>query len=139
MRQSIRPVWGLFIILACVLGISAVSKLFASKELVPWRSDLAAAREEGRRANKPVFAYFTAEWCGPCQSMKGTTWADADVETALRDFIPVKIDIDQHKDLAEAYAIDAVPTFAVLDEEGRVLKTTSGALRAADFIRWLKG
>jgi thiol:disulfide interchange protein len=138
MNQSTRPFWGLFIILACVLGISAASKLFRGKEIVPWRADLSAAREESRRENKPVFAYFTAEWCGPCQSMKGTTWADRGVESALRGYVPVKIDIDENRDLAEAYSIDAVPTFAVLDGEGRVLKSATGALRPQQFLEWIE-
>ena len=139
MKPAYKPVLLILLVILGMVAVAGVSALTQPKQVIPWRTDWTAAQAEAQKTGKPLFAYFTAEWCGPCQSMKGTTWADADVETALRDFIPVKIDIDQHKDLAEAYAIDAVPTFAVLDEEGRVLKTTSGALRAADFIRWLKG
>lgn len=138
MNKATRPFWGLLIILAVVIAISAAPKLFGGKDIVPWRDDLAAAREEGRRDNKPVLAYFTAEWCGPCQSMKRTTWADADVEESLRSFVPVRIDIDQQRNLAHAYAVDAVPMFVVIDGEGRVLKATSGALRADQFIEWLE-
>ena len=138
MKSATRPVCGLFIILVCVIAISSASKLFGGKEMVPWRDDLAAAREEGRRDNKPVIAYFTAEWCGPCQSMKGTTWADRDVESALRAFVPVKIDIDGQPNLAHQYAIESVPTFVVLDGEGRVLKSTSGAMRSEQFLDWLR-
>jgi protein disulfide-isomerase len=138
MKPATRPFWGLLIIFACVLGVSAASKLLKAKEIVPWRDDLSAAREEGRRENKPVLAYFTADWCGPCQSMKSTTWADADVEQALREFVPVRIDIDRDRNLAHAYAVEAVPMYVVLDAEGRVLKSTSGALRADEFIEWLQ-
>jgi len=139
MKHTLRPFWAMLIIFGCVVGISAVSKLLRAKEIVPWRDDFDAAREEGRRDNKPVMAYFTADWCGPCQSMKGTTWADASVEAELRGFVPVRIDIDRSPNLAHAYAVQSIPTMIVLDGEGRVLKSTSGALPPEEFLAWLKG
>ena len=39
-----------------------------------WRSDLTAALENAAAQDKPVLAYFTAEWCPPCQIMKREVW-----------------------------------------------------------------
>jgi thioredoxin-like negative regulator of GroEL len=138
MSQSLRPVRTIFIALCAVVAVSVIVKALRPKEIVPWRTDFAAASEEGRRERKPVFAYFTAVWCGPCQTMVHTTWADKDVEAALRDYVPVKVDIDQHPDLADRYAVRAVPTFAVLADDGHALRQTDGALPPADMLAWLR-
>ena len=97
MKRPTGPMWGVLLILVAMIAVSGVSRLFAAKEIIPWRTDWSAAREEARRSNKPVFAYFTASWCAPCQDLKHTTWADAKVDAALRKFVPIKIDIDEHQ------------------------------------------
>ena len=137
MNRSLRPVWGIFLILCGVVAFSLTMKALRPKEVVPWRTDFAAATNEARQSGKPVFAYFTAVWCGPCQSLKHTTWANKDVDAALRDYVPVKVDIDRNPDLATQYGVRAVPSFAVLADDGRPLRQTDGALPPGDFLRWL--
>ena len=107
-------------------------------EIVPWRNDFAAATAEARKDGKPVFAYFTATWCGPCQNLKHTTWADKEVDAALRGYVPVKVDIDRSPELAQKYGVRAVPTFAVLGDDGEAVRQADGALPPQDFLRWLK-
>ena len=137
MNQSLRPVWGIFGILCVVVAVSLTLKALRPKEIIPWRTDFAAATEEARRDGKPVFAYFTATWCGPCQTLAHTTWADRNVKDVLEAYVPVKIDIDQRRDLAEKYGVSAVPTFAILASDDRALRQTDGALPPDDFIRWV--
>ena len=138
MNKPLKPVWGIFAVLCAVVAISVVTKALRPKEVVPWRDDFAAATDEARRGGKPVFAYFTAVWCGPCQSLKHTTWADKGVEAALRDYVPVKVDVDKHPELARRYNIDGVPAFAVLRDDGQPARQTVGALPPAQFLTWLK-
>jgi len=108
------------------------------KEVIPWRTDFAAARQEARQANKPVFAYFTASWCGPCQHLKRTLWADPAAEAALRAYVPVKIDIDANPTLAQQYNVDGIPNLMVLNDDGGVRKQWTGALTTEAFSDWLK-
>jgi thiol:disulfide interchange protein len=124
MNKSLRQVWGIFAALCVVVAVALVSKALRPKEIIPWRDDFAAATAEARRDNKPVFAYFTASWCGPCQKLKSTTWADKDVDAALRDYVPARIDIDRNPDLADKYGVRAVPTFVVMGADGAA-KTSS--------------
>lgn len=137
MSSAYKPVWVLFAVLCGVTIVSVLSKATARKEIVPWRTDFAAARREAAEQGKPVFAYFTASWCGPCQSLKSTTWADAKVEAALRGYVPVKIDIDARSDLAGLYRVNAVPTMSVLRADGGAERSISGALAPADLLGWL--
>ena len=138
MNRTLRPVWGIFIILCAVVAFSLTMKALRPKEIIPWRTDFAAATDEARRTGKPVFAYFTAVWCGPCQSLKHTTWADKGVDAALRDYVPVKVDIDRNPDVADKYGVKGIPAFAVLADDGRALRQADGALPPKDLLDWLK-
>jgi thiol:disulfide interchange protein len=127
----------LLLVAALLLGIFLWRAAFPPKELIPWRHDFAAAQQEAEQSNKPVFAYFTAAWCGPCQQMKRTTWADANVEQALRRYVPVKIDIDQNPALALRYGADAIPHLVILNPDGSSRWTHSGYLSVTEFLTWL--
>jgi thioredoxin-like negative regulator of GroEL len=134
----------LWVIVFVVTGFVALGGLSwlrgGGKELVPWRSDWEAARAEAVRERKPVFVYFTAEWCGPCQQLRRTTWSDRRVAEALGTaYVPVRIDIDRQPGLAREYNVEAIPWFAVLDEQGRPVRAWSGWVDADDFLKWLKG
>jgi thioredoxin 1 len=67
--------------------------------------------------------YFTATWCPPCKKIAPA------FEKMSKDFANttfVKIDIDDHRDLAEQYNISSVPTF----------KAVSGSTVTSS-VRWL--
>jgi thiol:disulfide interchange protein DsbD len=49
----------------------------------PARPYQASAIEDERRAGRPVFAYFTADWCLTCKLNERVVLADAEVESAL--------------------------------------------------------
>ena len=143
MNDSNKPI---FLIFAVLLGMAVLVLYSRSRagagggsDPIPWRPDLSAAQSESRQTGKPVFAYFTADWCGPCQSLKRTTWPDQKVGATLTQFVPVKIDIDDHRDIAMRYQIQSIPTFAVLDNDGNIRAQVSGALGPNELVGWLAG
>jgi thiol:disulfide interchange protein len=138
-RDANRPAWVIVFVVAGLIALVGVSRLRGGKELVPWREDWEAGRAEARAGGKPVLVYFTAAWCGPCQEMKRTTWADARVAEALAGYVPIRIDIDKQAGLAAEYHVQSIPTMALIDEQGRVVRETGGYTDAAEFVSWLKG
>jgi thiol-disulfide isomerase/thioredoxin len=133
--SPLKPIWVLLTIFMALLIIAALMKVFEPRDIVPWRSEFAAAQAEAVEQNKPMLIYFTARWCGPCQRMATTTWA----ERALQDFVPVKIDIEQNPTLAIQFGVEPLPAFVVLRLDEQTMRMTDGFYDSRDFITWLRG
>jgi thiol:disulfide interchange protein len=133
-RDRHNPIWVLFLLMAAVLS---VRQWLGPRDRVPWGYDLSAAKLTAQRDHKPVLAYFTTEGCGPCQNMGRNVWSDAKVAEAARAYVPVKINIDVWPELREKYQVRAIPTMAVLDERGTVVRSMTGACDAGEMIAWL--
>ena len=139
MREAFKPLLVIGLVLVALAAFYVAPAILRSKELIDWRHDFAAARREAESANKPLLVYFTAEWCGPCQQMKRTTFADRSVERAIADkYLPVKIDVDREAALAKQIRIEVLPTFKIVDRDQRVLREESGALDVEAFVAWLR-
>jgi len=124
-------------VFAAAVGVAAFNQ-GGGEEIIPWRTSLDDARDEASADGKLVLAYFTADWCQPCQVMKRTTWANPDVEQKLRQgFVPVKIDIDDQPRLAAGYGVQSVPTYAVLTTDGRPVRAAVGVMPPDEFLNWL--
>ena len=119
-----------------LLGFSAVA--LASVFMRPRdHGTLNAALAESRKTGKPVLVDFWAEWCGPCQEMRLTTWKDERVRQAVNDYVFLELNIDQEEKVASQYGVDAIPHVAVLDSQGRVLKANDGFMSADELLEWL--
>ncbi len=101
---------------------------------IAWRTDYKAALAEAKKDGKLVVADFFATWCGPCKVMDRTTFADARVQKRMRDFIPLKIDVDRQHDVAQLYGIQGMPTTAVLLASGEPITGAAGYLDAATYL-----
>lgn len=77
--------------------------------------------------SKPILMDFSATWCGPCRMQKPIL---EEVEKSLKDQVEFKIvDVDQNRDLAKKYSIQAVPTL-IIEKDGQVVKRFTGVTSA---------
>lgn len=139
MNKAIKPYIAPLILILGFAALYFIPPLLEAKEIVPWRTDPVAAMAQARAANKPAFLYFTATWCGPCQGLKHTTWADPAVAKALSSYVPIKIDVDQFANLARQYPSDGIPHFVIVSGDGKVLRDYTGTLQPKEFVDWLNG
>ena len=66
--------------------------------------------------------YFTATWCGPCQSFKPVM-----NEIASEGYSIEFIDVDHEQNKAEKYNIRSVPT-TVIEENGKEISRFIGVI-----------
>src|ERR1700748_2446085 len=90
----------------------AVEPVAATNE-VPWLTDYDAALKQARSSNQLVVVDFYAPWCGFCKLMDQKTFADPNVQTRLKSFVPLKINQDDHPELVLKYGVPGLPTMLV--------------------------
>ena len=116
----------------------------AVSERIYW-SDFATGLERASSEQRPVLAYFTANWCGYSKKMDRTTWKSPAVIERLAGIVAVRVDVDETQprngqtgvDVAARYGVQGTPTLAVLDRNGQVLSRTSGYLDEHQLLEWL--
>ena len=139
MRPAFRPLLVVFGVLVVLVGMNAYRRGRVAHDNIPWREDLQAAKVEAASSGKPVLAYFTATWCGPCQRMHEEVWPDPRVGAALAAYVPVKIDVDQHSDVATSFNVDGIPRMQVIGADGVPGRSREGFASAEEMVKWLKG
>lgn len=84
----------------------------------------------------PMLVQFSAAWCGPCRGMAPHLESFAQSRTGQLPVI--KMDIDDHPEVATRFMVRSVPTSMVL-ANGCVLGVHSGALSEAQLARFVDG
>ncbi len=100
-------------------------------KLAPLLLVLVSIAQAASAASQPVMLDFHADWCGPCRQMRPA------VERLAEKGYPIKsIDVDKSPDMAEKYGIGPIPTFVVVDADGREIDRVSGAQPASQLAQF---
>jgi len=87
-----------------------------------------------QEASLPILLEFFSPTCAPCQMMH--TVVDELAERREGEIMVLRVDVNQHAELAAALGVQGVPTF-ILFHKGYERARTSGAMPETDFSLWV--
>lgn len=88
----------------------------------------------GEAGGKLVVVYFYRMLCNPCLRARPTVNKIADQDGV----VVLKVDVDQHAEVAKEYGVAATPTFLLFKDQKRVAKV-KGAAGLTDAVQEQKG
>lgn len=94
----------------------------------PWFQQVVVAE------SRPVLVKFGADWCGPCQAMEGQL-DQFQVENGGAVAV-VRINVEQHPQLARHYAISGIP-HSFLFDHGKVVADRVGYMDVQQLRAWV--
>ena len=80
---------------------------------------------------KKVLVDFYANWCGPCKML------GPELEKISDEIEVIKINVDEHQDLAREYGIMSIPCI-ILFNEGKELKRNIGFMPESKLREFIK-
>lgn len=101
----------------------------AAPASIRWEGNFADALRKAKRSGKPVIVDFWADWCGWCERLNETTYADPTVVRKAQDFVAVKVNAEgsrKETDVARRYQVSSLPTILFLSPDGRQLGRIDG-------------
>lgn len=120
---------------------SASSSAHAA-EGIAWRhalndADVDASFALARSQNKPVFVYWGAAWCPPCNQLKATLFNRQDFIARSKAFVAVYIDGDSPgaQKLGARFKVRGYPTTVLFNAEGVELTRLPGEVDAAQYTQ----
>lgn len=102
----------------------------ASGHIAWFEGSVEDAFATARRERKPLFLYWSAEWCPPCHEIKATVFRSREFIERSRLFVAVYLDgdSDNAQALGEKFGVVGYPTMVVFSPEGAEITRIPGGI-----------
>jgi thiol-disulfide isomerase/thioredoxin len=112
----------------------------AERHGIAWQSgDVDAVFAAAKKDHTPVFLYWGAKWCPPCNQVKATIFNRQDFIERSRHFAPVYVDGDSPsaQRLGSRFKVSAYPTMILFTPDGSEITRLPGEVDADQYMRVL--
>ena len=98
-------------------------------------SEIDAAFAIAKGENKPVFVYWGAKWCPPCNQVKATLFNRQDFIERSRSFVAVYVDGDSPgaQKIGARFRVSGYPTMVLFNPEGKEVTRLPGEVDAVRY------
>jgi len=111
---------------------------------IAWReaatgAEVDAAFAAARAEHKPVFVYWGAKWCPPCNQVQATLFNRRDFIERSRAFVPVYVDGDSPgaQKLGARFHVRGYPTMVLFNAEGKEVTRLPGEVEPVRYTEVL--
>ena len=98
-------------------------------------SEIDAAFAVAKSESKPVFVYWGAKWCPPCNQVKATLFNRQDFIERSRSFVPVYVDGDSPgaQKIGARFRVSGYPTMVLFNPQGKEVTRLPGEVDAVRY------
>ena len=102
-------------------------------------AEVDAAFALAKAESKPVFVYWGAKWCPPCNQVKATLFNRQDFIERSRAFVPVYVDGDSPgaQKLGARFKVSGYPTMVLFNPQGTEMTRLPGEVDAQRYTEVL--
>lgn len=132
------------LIAACSVGFTIATQaapplsLSRPQNQLKWQSNLQSAHKVATAENKPMLLVFGADWCHYCKKLERETLNSNEIAQYVNEtFVPVHLDADKDKKVAEILKVSSLPCTIVLSPEANLLGRIDGFYTSAPYYKQL--
>ncbi len=137
MKINLR-LWIVLSVLTIALGNSFAALPAAG---ISWhKGTVESAYEQAKKSNMPLFLYWGAVWCPPCNQIKKTIFSTKEFQQTIKKFVAVYLDGDEDRAQiwSEKLGAKGYPTMLILKSTGEELMRMPTGLSLGRYISLMK-
>ncbi len=115
------------------LSAVALIPLAGGCSFIRWESSLESGLAKAAQGQRPALVQFYSALNGDCLEMERQVFTDSEVQQQLEGFVPIRLDCQLNRKLAEQMGVERLPTFFVLRCDGTIAGSHAGKMAADKF------